>query len=107
MGAYRELCYGLLKFDPKQLKKPVGKKKAAKRRGNMTERPPEGDSWETDSRYSGMTVNERIFEAGLMDEWDSATARRDRIALRAILETVSLTPAAAEDIADAHLQRTS
>jgi hypothetical protein len=67
--------------------------------------PPEGESWETDSRYSGMTVNERIFEAGLQDHWDKATASRDRIAMLAILQTVSLTPAAAEYITDTHLAR--
>ena len=72
----------------------------------MAKRPPEGESWDVpESRYSGMTVNERIWSAGLSDEWDKATASRDRIALRAVLETVGLTPAAADYVADDHLER--
>ena len=29
-------------------------------------------------RYPGMTMNERLWEAGLMDEWEAAAAARDR-----------------------------
>jgi hypothetical protein len=72
----------------------------------MAKQPPNGDSWEVcDSRYRGMTTNERIFSAGLMGQWEMATARRDRIAMLAVLETVGLTPAAAEFIADGELER--
>src|SRR4026207_496787 len=35
--------------------------------------------------YSGMTWNERLADAGLLEEWDSAAKRRDRSAMVRIL----------------------
>jgi len=32
-------------------------------------------------RYTGMTMNERLFEAGLVEEFDAAFRARDRAAL--------------------------
>ncbi len=42
------------------------------------------------SRFEGMTTNERLFEAGLMDLWDAAFARRDRNEMIALLGQVDL-----------------
>ena len=44
----------------------------------------------TDSKYSGMTTNERLFEAGLLDTFDQAARRRDRAAMIAALDQVEL-----------------
>ena len=38
--------------------------------------------------YGGMTVNERLFVAGLADAFNDAVARRDRAVMISILETV-------------------
>jgi hypothetical protein len=40
----------------------------------------------------GMTVNERLFELGLMDAFDSAIGNRDRDAAVDILKKAKLTP---------------
>ena len=40
--------------------------------------------------YSGMTVNERLFTAGLIDRWDSAIHAADREAASAVLDMVGL-----------------
>jgi hypothetical protein len=52
-----------------------------------------------DSRYAGMSVNERLFAAGLIDQWDAAARRRDREAMVALLRRV-VADAQAEQIAD-------
>ncbi len=44
----------------------------------------------TQSRYAGMTVNERLVIAGLIDEWDAAAARGDRTEMRRIAAEVDL-----------------
>jgi hypothetical protein len=41
-------------------------------------------------KYGGMTVNERLVEAGLMDAWDSALNARNREEMIAILSQVEL-----------------
>ena len=48
--------------------------------------------------YTGMTVNERLYVAGLMDEFDKAVQRRDSAEVRRILETVQLSEASIEPI---------
>ncbi len=40
--------------------------------------------------YSGMTVNERLYDAGLLEEFDDALRRGDRDQLIAILTRVEL-----------------
>ena len=45
----------------------------------------------TAPNYSGMTVNERLFTAGLIDEWDEAARRRDRAAMISLLMRVDLS----------------
>jgi len=40
---------------------------------------------------TGMTVNERLYAAGLLQAFDSAKARRDETELRRILASVFLT----------------
>lgn len=39
----------------------------------------------------GLTVNERLFNAGLLDQWDAAVRRRDRNEMIALLEQVKVT----------------
>ena len=42
-------------------------------------------------RFAGMTVNERLFSAGTLDQFDAAARRRDRITMIALLRSVALT----------------
>ena len=44
-----------------------------------------------DDKYSGMTVNERLYVSGLMDEFDAAVQNKDAEKVRAILDKVGLT----------------
>jgi hypothetical protein len=37
-----------------------------------------------------MTVNERLFEGGLLDEWDSAARARDRARMISVLQRVEM-----------------
>ena len=41
--------------------------------------------------YAGMTVNERLFEAGLMDAFDAAVRARDRERIISVLMQVALS----------------
>ena len=50
---------------------------------------PEGRRLPSKPDYSGMTVNGRLFNAGLTDDWDAAVRARDRRRMR-ILQKVSL-----------------
>jgi hypothetical protein len=43
-----------------------------------------------ESRYDGMTVNERLFEAGLIPEWDAAARSRNRDKMVELLTKVDL-----------------
>lgn len=49
--------------------------------------------------YSGMTVNERLFSAGIMADWDLAAKSRDRKCMIELLSSVGLADQA-EQIAD-------
>jgi hypothetical protein len=48
---------------------------------------------------AGMTVNERLFLSGLLDDFDKAVAERNETDLRTILEKVYFNPEMAEAIA--------
>lgn len=50
-------------------------------------------------KYGGMTVNERLYEAGLMDAWGCAAKAKNRKDMVAILSRVELEDQA-EWIAD-------
>lgn len=47
------------------------------------------------SPYAGMTVNERLYAAGLLAEWDEAARNRDRTSMIEILGSVDLKEQAA------------
>ncbi len=49
----------------------------------------------TEKEALGMTVNERLYHAGLMNDFDKALAQKDKSRLKTILEKVYLSP---EDI---------
>jgi iron uptake system EfeUOB component EfeO/EfeM len=44
-----------------------------------------------ENKYSGMTVNERLYVSGLMDEFDKAVEERDIEKVRSVLSNVELT----------------
>jgi len=43
------------------------------------------------NKYAGMTVNERLYLSGLMDDFDKAVAEKDSDKVRGILQKVELT----------------
>ena len=51
-----------------------------------------------DKKYLGMTVNERLYVSGLMDEFDEAVEKKDIEQVHNILEKVELTQGAIEQI---------
>jgi hypothetical protein len=44
-----------------------------------------------DKKYSGMTVNERLYASGLMDQFDKAVEERDIERVRSILSSLDLS----------------
>lgn len=44
-----------------------------------------------ENKYAGMTVNERLYVSGSMDEFDDAVKKKDIEKVRTILEKVELT----------------
>ena len=58
-------------------------------------------------RFGGMTVNERLFVAGILDQFDDAARRRDRPAMLAYLRRVAMTDSQAVETADAILANPS
>ena len=55
------------------------------------------------SNYGGMTVNERLYEAGLMKSFDKAVRRRNRAEIVEVLLQVELSPEQAAETTDAIL----
>jgi hypothetical protein len=55
------------------------------------------------SNYQGMTVNERLVVAGLIEQWDAAVKRRDRDRMIETLKQVDIG-SDAEKIVDAVLK---
>ena len=53
-----------------------------------------------DNKYAGMTVNERLFASGLIDQFEQAIEVRNAIEMRRILEFVELTEANIKPILD-------
>ncbi len=43
------------------------------------------------NKYAGMTVNERLYVSGLMDDFDEAVKKKQSEKVRNILEKVELT----------------
>ena len=58
-------------------------------------------------RYAGMTVNERLFVADILDQFDDAARRRDRQAMIAYLHSVELPESQAAETTDAILANPS
>jgi hypothetical protein len=55
-----------------------------------------------DNKYKGMTVNERLYVSGLMDEFDKAVEEKDLIKATRILEEVELTKENIDPILEKH-----
>ena len=53
-----------------------------------------------ENKYAGMTVNERLYVSGLMDEFDEAVEKKDAEKLRSILEKVELKEGSIKPILD-------
>ena len=53
-----------------------------------------------ENKYAGMTVNERLYVSGLMDEFDEAVEKKDAEKLRSILEKVELKEGLIKPILD-------
>ncbi len=55
-----------------------------------------------ENRYAGMTVNERLYVSGLMDEFDRAVSKKNTEIARYILEKIDLTEASIGPILKKH-----
>ena len=55
------------------------------------------------ANFGGMTVNERLVVAGLLQQWDRSVKARDRDAMVAILKRVDLPETESGTIADSVL----
>ena len=53
------------------------------------------------NNFAGMTVNERLFSAGLLPEWDDAIADQNRGKLAELLDQVQLKDQSSEIIESA------
>jgi molecular chaperone GrpE (heat shock protein) len=51
-----------------------------------------------DNKFGGMTVNERLYVSGLMDDFDRAVQQRDVERVRSILTKVELSEESIEPI---------
>jgi hypothetical protein len=57
-----------------------------------------------DNRFAGMTINERLFTAGLFKEWDRAARERNLPRMVEVLRQVELTAAEATAVTESVLQ---
>ena len=57
--------------------------------------------------YSGMTLNERLFAAGILEQFDTAARRRDRARMISLLLTVDVGQSKAECTVEAILANPS
>jgi len=55
-----------------------------------------------DYKYAGMTVNERLYVSGLLDEFEEAVEKKNTEKARAILEKVELTEDSIKPILEKH-----
>ena len=60
-----------------------------------------------EERFGGMTVNERLFSAGILVQFDDAARRRDRQAMLAYLRRVAMTDGQATETTDTILANPS
>jgi len=51
-----------------------------------------------DDRFRGMDTNERLFEAGLLAQWNEAVSTRDAATMTEILIRVAITEEGAKQI---------
>jgi len=61
----------------------------------------------TETELGGMTVNERLFAMGLLDQWDEAAQARDRSRMTQILSQCALSKEQCEETTDALLKNPS
>lgn len=54
------------------------------------------------TKYKGMTVNERLYVSGFMDEFDKAIKNKDVDKVRSILKNVELTEPSIKPILDSY-----
>jgi hypothetical protein len=54
----------------------------------------------TAKKIAGMTVNERLYLAGLLDDFDKALEQKDKLRLKSILEKVYFNSETAQEIVD-------
>ena len=52
----------------------------------------------TEKEALGMTVNERLYHAGLIDDFDEALAQKNKLKLKSILKEIYLSPENIQDI---------
>jgi hypothetical protein len=58
------------------------------------------------TKLSGMTVNERLFHVGTIDQWDAAIRRKDRpTMIRLLAEVEVASPEKTVDVILAHPER--
>ncbi|HEY8942039.1 MAG TPA: hypothetical protein VIM59_17720 [Cellvibrio sp.] len=60
-----------------------------------------------EKKYAGMTVNERLYVSGLMDEFDEAVEKENTKKIRAILEKVELTEESIKPILEKLVEKKS
>lgn len=55
-----------------------------------------------DNKYAGMTVNERLYVSGLMEEFEEAVKEKNTEKARIVLEAVELTKESIKPILEKH-----